>query len=200
MPSDSIAKLAATLDDDGNLAVGTSSVEEEESAASIPIVDSPSDTIEQVKEISDPSIEEARVKREDEKREKERVTQLQKSVGLASDTFEKVTTNAKKASDRTVETVESAWRSLAKWSTPGTIALPIIIMFFLWLILIPVNGKPRIAWLWAALIGDAELVNGGNTNTQTTNTTPATFTPSTNTNGGNFIQAPATKNYTGVEV
>ncbi len=46
---------------------------------------------------------------------------------------------------------------LERASTPGTILLPLGLLLLFFLILIPINGYPRIAWLWLALTGNASI-------------------------------------------
>jgi len=51
-------------------------------------------------------------------------------------------------------------RLLEKTSTPGSITLPLLLLALLWFLIIPVNGKPRIGWLWSVIVGDAGLQRG----------------------------------------
>jgi hypothetical protein len=41
--------------------------------------------------------------------------------------------------------------------TPGSLMFPLLVLLFLFLILIPVNGYSRLQWLWFTVIGDAAI-------------------------------------------
>lgn len=66
------------------------------------------------------------------------------------------------------EKVNDALSRIEQVPTPGTLATPFGILILLWLILIPYNGKPRIAWLWLALTGNAVII--GESKAQATGT------------------------------
>lgn len=48
-------------------------------------------------------------------------------------------------------------QGLANIPTPGDIWVPFWILIFIFFILIPVGGHPRLAWLWLVIIGHAEI-------------------------------------------
>jgi hypothetical protein len=49
---------------------------------------------------------------------------------------------------------------LERASTPGSILLPVLILLVLFLAVMPVNGYPRLAWLWFVVTGNASLTGG----------------------------------------
>jgi hypothetical protein len=50
--------------------------------------------------------------------------------------------------------------TLERASTPGSILLPVLILIVLFLAVMPVNGYPRLAWLWFVVTGNASLTGG----------------------------------------
>lgn len=53
--------------------------------------------------------------------------------------------------------------TLEKLPTPGSIVLPLILLLVFFMILIPINGKSRIAWLWLVVTGNAQIQLGSDT-------------------------------------
>lgn len=58
-------------------------------------------------------------------------------------------------------TASDVGRDLERVSTPGSILLPVAILILLYLAVIPVNGYPRLAWLWFVITGNAALSGTG---------------------------------------
>lgn len=69
-------------------------------------------------------------------------------------------------------------RNLGSIPTPGGIWIPFWILVGLYLILIPVNGHPRLNWLWLAIIGTASV---GVANSMTNGTPVGNVTPTITT-------------------
>jgi hypothetical protein len=59
------------------------------------------------------------------------------------------------------ESASDVAATLEKASTPGSILLPVLIVIILFLLVIPVNGYPRLAWLWFVITGNASLTGTG---------------------------------------
>lgn len=55
----------------------------------------------------------------------------------------------------------NANRWLANIPTPGGIWVPFWVLFFLWMILIPINGHTRMMWFWLVLNGHARIPSLG---------------------------------------
>jgi hypothetical protein len=59
--------------------------------------------------------------------------------------------------DRVKSFYGKAVDKVANLPDPGTVGTPLTLLLLFYLILIPVNGYPRISWLWFALLGNATL-------------------------------------------
>lgn len=77
--------------------------------------------------------------------------------------------------------------------TPGGIAVPLGLLLFFWLILIPVNGHTRLRWLWNSFFGFSALshteTTGGNIIKNDTST-QFTFTTDQSATGGSVNTQP----------
>lgn len=56
----------------------------------------------------------------------------------------------KKVGDTTTSNIE-------RLPTPGSMAVPLILLLLFFFLLIPINGHTRIVWLWLTLTGNAEI-------------------------------------------
>src|SRR5579885_3495076 len=65
--------------------------------------------------------------------------------------------------------------SLGAIPTPGSIALPLILLIFLGFVLLQYNGNSKLIWLWLVLTNNAYVGGGGTA--PMTDTPPATNTP-----------------------
>lgn len=73
-------------------------------------------------------------------------------------------------------------RQIGSFPTPGGLLTPLVILFILFMILLPVNGHTRLMWLWLAITGNAEI---GPPLTPPTLLSPSSTTTSpTGTSGG----------------
>lgn len=63
--------------------------------------------------------------------------------------------------------------------TPGSIALPLILLLVFFFLLIPVNGHTRFTWLWLVVSGDASTAIASNVSSGTVSRTD-TSTPNNN--------------------
>lgn len=59
--------------------------------------------------------------------------------------------------DRAMGVAREGWGGLSRVTTPGTIFLPVAVLFIFFFLLLPVNGNTRAAWLWLALTGNAKI-------------------------------------------
>lgn len=58
--------------------------------------------------------------------------------------------------------IRNAGVRLENIPTPGSIALPLILLLVFFFFLVPVNGHTRFTWLWLVISGDASTAIGGN--------------------------------------
>ena len=131
-----IAANTATPDEDA-VTPGTPDEDELDAAAGA----SPS-PIEKVKEGTEKSQEDDEEKDEDEE---------------ADDTLEQAKDQLQASASRIHAFFSDAWSSLNRVPIPGDIFVPISILLFFWLLILPVNGHTRASWLFLALTGNAHI-------------------------------------------
>lgn len=76
-----------------------------------------------------------------------------------------------------------ALRQIGSFPTPGGLLTPLVILFILFMILLPVNGHTRLMWLWLAITGNAEI---GPPLTPPTLLSPSSTTTGPTSASGNF--------------
>ena len=106
-----------------------------------------------------------RAKNGDDKAKKEleiaQREQAKKVITGTADAFKNVQDQAFKTAEKAQNVASDAWVSVGRIATPGSIWLPIAVLFIFFLLIIPINGYSRFQWLWLAVFGNAKIDGGG---------------------------------------
>ena len=120
-------------------------------------------------------IEAAETRASEEKQaEKERLTTIETAKGTgkaASNVVSGIVGAADNVGEKVGDVANKVGGTISQISTPGSIFLPLSLLLVFFFLLLPVNGMTRAQWLYAALIGNAQINGTANAAPQTSQQT-----------------------------
>ena len=79
------------------------------------------------------------------------------ALGLEKQQQSLIKQRLQQAGQSSLQAVGSVQNGIGSLAMPGGLGLPVAVLIVLLALLIPVNGKTRLGWLWAVITGNAEL-------------------------------------------
>ncbi len=87
----------------------------------------------------------------------EDIVNKQRLISVATTAYSNAHDQIIGTSNKVTDATKSLWGSIGSVTTPGSIWLPITILMLFYFIVFPVNGHPRIEWLFLAMTGQAQI-------------------------------------------
>lgn len=116
------------------------------------------------KQIKDKLRERAKAEKErialEEKQKKEQaltLTKTQQAYGIVANAGQSFNDAATRQWNKVVNLGKNATDTIAQVTTPGGMMLPITLLLLFFFIILPINGKTRINWLFLAMTGQAQI-------------------------------------------